>query len=227
MAILFEDTPAIARCKVCPLVALVVKIVLLAGCACIAAFTKLLVIARLQVVRGAAGVLLLLGRSISAPVAGIAQTGVTDVTPLDWQGKLAFHAESTYDPTTMIGIAAYAGLLQEINSPAEWAAPRMASALAPLSGSALLSVAPQRVLAQVGARAARDHPYADRLRWRDFIHLAYRQCVRRSLSFQLCGIRPSRYRPAGIRGWLPGAGPQLRQQSGSGVLAGSEEKGIS
>jgi hypothetical protein len=111
MAILFEDTPAIARCKVCPLVALVVKIVLLAGCACIAAFTKLLVIARLQV-RGAAGVLLLLGRSISAPVAGIAQTGVTDVTPLDWQGKLAFHAESTYDPTTMIGIAAYAGLLQ-------------------------------------------------------------------------------------------------------------------
>ncbi len=71
--------------------------------------------------RGAAGVLLLLlALSISTPVAGIAQTALTDNAPLDWQEKLAFHAESTYEPTTMIGIAAYAGLLQEINSPAEW-----------------------------------------------------------------------------------------------------------
>jgi hypothetical protein len=40
--------------------------------------------------------------------------------PLDWKGKLHFHAETTYGPWAIAGIAAYAGLLQAINSPAEW-----------------------------------------------------------------------------------------------------------
>jgi hypothetical protein len=40
--------------------------------------------------------------------------------PLDWQGKLRFHAESTYGPTAIAGFAAYAAALQEIDSPEEW-----------------------------------------------------------------------------------------------------------
>jgi hypothetical protein len=40
--------------------------------------------------------------------------------PLDWQAKLRFHAEAAYGPLSLAGIAAYAGFLQEINSPTEW-----------------------------------------------------------------------------------------------------------
>jgi hypothetical protein len=56
------------------------------------------------------------------PASGIAETPATAAAavPLDWQGKLQFHAESAYGPWAMVGIAAYAGFLQEINSPSEW-----------------------------------------------------------------------------------------------------------
>ncbi len=50
------------------------------------------------------------------PVAGIAQTPDT----LDWQSKLQFHTESAYGPLAIVGIAAYAGILQDLNSPKEW-----------------------------------------------------------------------------------------------------------
>jgi|SRR6202167_1141915 hypothetical protein len=51
---------------------------------------------------------------------GIPPAPVTAIVPLDWQGKLQFHAESAYGPWAIAGIAAYAGFLQEINSPPEW-----------------------------------------------------------------------------------------------------------
>src|ERR1017187_7366083 len=54
------------------------------------------------------------------PVTGTAQTAVTGNAPLDWQAKLHFHAETTYGPWAVASFAAYAGLLQEINSPKEW-----------------------------------------------------------------------------------------------------------
>ncbi|SPF35866.1 conserved exported hypothetical protein [Candidatus Sulfopaludibacter sp. SbA4] len=54
--------------------------------------------------------------SLAIPVAGVAQT--TDA--LDWQGKLQFHAEKAYGPSAILGLAAYAAVLQEVNSPEEW-----------------------------------------------------------------------------------------------------------
>jgi len=50
------------------------------------------------------------------PVAGMAQP----VNSLDWTGKLNFHAESVYSPWSMVGSAAYAGILQGVGSPQEW-----------------------------------------------------------------------------------------------------------
>jgi len=79
--------------------------------------------------RGARTVLIL-ALFMAIPIAGIAQTPVTAQTPiidvtlapgaLDWQSKLQFHAEATYGPWAIAGFAAYAGFLQEINSPKEW-----------------------------------------------------------------------------------------------------------
>ena len=37
--------------------------------------------------------------------------------PLDWKGKLSFHAKTTYDPLAIAGFAAYAGILQAMDSP--------------------------------------------------------------------------------------------------------------
>src|SRR5579862_9185533 len=68
----------------------VVKIFLLCGLVWSAAFERLLVMTRLQAVPGTAGVMLLIGLAISVPATGVAQTGVPDYTPLDWQGKLTF-----------------------------------------------------------------------------------------------------------------------------------------
>jgi hypothetical protein len=39
---------------------------------------------------------------------------------LDVTGKLLYHGESTYSPSALLGIAAYAGVLQEFNAPKEW-----------------------------------------------------------------------------------------------------------
>jgi hypothetical protein len=65
---------------------------------------------------------------VPTPATEIAPTAVTQISPtsligiapLDWQGKLQYHAESAYGPWSVAGIAAYAGFLQEINSPKEW-----------------------------------------------------------------------------------------------------------
>jgi hypothetical protein len=100
--------------------------------------------------------LLLLALIVAVPVAGIAQTPITEpvtapviapaaepvivpaaaavaapaettiaaplqtAIPLDWQGKLQFHATAAYGPLSLLGIGAYAGFLQETNSPREW-----------------------------------------------------------------------------------------------------------
>jgi len=64
---------------------------------------------------------LILALSLVMPVAGIAQTAVvTEADPLDWQAKLEYHAQNAYGPLALAGIGAYAGFLQEINSPSEW-----------------------------------------------------------------------------------------------------------
>jgi len=64
---------------------------------------------------------LILALSLAMPVAGVAQTAVvTEADPLDWQAKLQYHALNAYGPLAIAGIAAYAGFLQEINSPSEW-----------------------------------------------------------------------------------------------------------
>ena len=52
----------------------------------------------------------------AVPVAALAQP----VGPLDMNGKLRFHVESVASLSSMAGSAAYAGLLQEADAPAEW-----------------------------------------------------------------------------------------------------------
>ena len=59
---------------------------------------------------------LILALAVALPVAAIAQTS----DALDWKGKLHFHAESTYSPLALVGIAAYAGVLQADGAPKEW-----------------------------------------------------------------------------------------------------------
>jgi hypothetical protein len=49
-------------------------------------------------------------------VAGTAQV----VDPIDLKGKLRFHGESVYAPWSVVGAAAYAGILQAANAPEEW-----------------------------------------------------------------------------------------------------------
>jgi hypothetical protein len=75
---------------------------------------------RLLSARNAAGATLIFGIAMGLPIAAIAQTDFAGTAPLDWQDKLAYHAQGTYGPWTIAGIAAYAGLLQEIDSPREW-----------------------------------------------------------------------------------------------------------
>lgn len=43
-----------------------------------------------------------------------------DADPSGWQTRLKFHAESAYGPWALVGSAAWAGLLQEIDFPREW-----------------------------------------------------------------------------------------------------------
>ncbi len=52
----------------------------------------------------------------AVPVAAMAQP----VESLDLNGKLRFHVESVYGPWSMVGSAAYAGILQELDAPLEW-----------------------------------------------------------------------------------------------------------
>jgi hypothetical protein len=62
----------------------------------------------------------LLALSAAIPVAAMAQPPDPPRDPLDWQAKLKFHAESTYGPSAIVGFAAYAAVLQEIDTPKEW-----------------------------------------------------------------------------------------------------------
>ena len=50
------------------------------------------------------------------PLAGLAQPGDSFGVP----GKLRFHAESVYSPWSLVGSAAYAGILHGIGTPEEW-----------------------------------------------------------------------------------------------------------
>ena len=50
------------------------------------------------------------------PFAGLSQT----TEPLNWQSKLKYHAEGTYRPMAIAGFAAYAGVLQTLDTPTEW-----------------------------------------------------------------------------------------------------------
>jgi hypothetical protein len=54
---------------------------------------------------------------LAAPLACLAQT---PDDALDWQGKLRFQAEKAGSPLAIVGLAAYAGVIQELNSPEEW-----------------------------------------------------------------------------------------------------------
>jgi hypothetical protein len=59
---------------------------------------------------------LALAFAAALPFAAVAQTA----DPLNWTGKLKYHAESTYSPTAIAGFAAYAGILQTLDTPTEW-----------------------------------------------------------------------------------------------------------
>jgi hypothetical protein len=50
------------------------------------------------------------------PKPGLAQTP----EPLGVEDKLRLHVESTFGPLAIVGVAAYAGALQEFNAPMEW-----------------------------------------------------------------------------------------------------------
>lgn len=50
------------------------------------------------------------------PVACLAQTPDT----FTWNDKLRYHAKATLSPTAILGFAAYAGVLQKIDTPEEW-----------------------------------------------------------------------------------------------------------
>ena len=63
--------------------------------------------------------LLLTAAVPGACIAQALQTApVTDT--LNWQDKLSYHAKKTYDPLAIAGFAAYAGVLQAMDTPEEW-----------------------------------------------------------------------------------------------------------
>jgi hypothetical protein len=53
---------------------------------------------------------------VQSPVPSVVQTN----DALGWQGKLEFHGHNIYGPFALVGDLAYAGFLQETNSPKEW-----------------------------------------------------------------------------------------------------------
>jgi hypothetical protein len=88
---------------------------------------KLLTLRRSSLPAGAV-LLLALTVALCTPVPALGQTLAPDLVPaaaqtpdtLDWEGKLEFHAYNAYGPWAVLGTGAYAGFLQEIDSPAEW-----------------------------------------------------------------------------------------------------------
>ena len=49
---------------------------------------------------------------------GVSPAQQTD--PTSWESKLSFHASTAYGPSSLVGTAAYTGLLQGIDFPREW-----------------------------------------------------------------------------------------------------------
>ena len=54
--------------------------------------------------------------SVAIPATAFGQTPDS----LDVAGKFRFHAKDTISPLAIVGVAAYAGVLQEANAPTEW-----------------------------------------------------------------------------------------------------------
>jgi hypothetical protein len=67
-------------------------------------------------VRRLAQYALILAVSAAIPAIGFGQT----TEPLGVLGKLHYHAQSTYGPASILGLAAYAAVLQEADAPLEW-----------------------------------------------------------------------------------------------------------
>ena len=57
-----------------------------------------------------------LGMVLAIPVMGLAQS----FEPLDVNGKLDYHVKQSVGPLAILGDAAYAGILQEADTPTEW-----------------------------------------------------------------------------------------------------------
>lgn len=63
---------------------------------------------------------LALALAAALPFAALPQETSQGIQPFTWQGKLKYHAESTYSPAALVGFAAYAGVLQTLDTPTEW-----------------------------------------------------------------------------------------------------------
>ena len=57
-----------------------------------------------------------LGMALAIPLAGIAQS----LLPMDVNDKLNFHVQKSVGPLAIVGDVAYAGILQEADTPTEW-----------------------------------------------------------------------------------------------------------
>src|SRR5258708_934148 len=68
------------------------------------------------VVKTAPAAVLILAVAATMPGAGVAQTPDSFTT----KDKLRFHAKNTYSPLSLAGDAAYAGVLQAVDSPHDW-----------------------------------------------------------------------------------------------------------
>ena len=62
------------------------------------------------------GPILVFGIVLAIPAMGLAQS----FEPMDVHDKLNYHIKQTVGPLAMVGDAAYAGILQEIDTPTEW-----------------------------------------------------------------------------------------------------------
>jgi opacity protein-like surface antigen len=60
------------------------------------------------------------GSGAVMPIVPSGDIGGPEANLTGWQSKLRYHAENTYSPWTFARSAAYAGYLQEVNSPREW-----------------------------------------------------------------------------------------------------------
>jgi hypothetical protein len=60
--------------------------------------------------------ILIIGVVLAIPVTALAQSFL----PLDTIGKLDYHIQQSVGPLAIVGDVAYAGLLQEIDTPTEW-----------------------------------------------------------------------------------------------------------